>query len=519
MHDLLDAGLPANWPSHVMVAPADAANAALVRNVAPAAWVNPTPKEKYHLVVIGAGTAGLVSAAIAVGLGARVAIVEKHLFGGDCLNFGCVPSKAFIRAARAWADAGRAAKSFGGPSTNRDTDFSQAMLRLRELRAELSAVDSVERFQKLGVDVFLGAASFSDPTTVQVGEHQLRFRRAIIATGARAARPNIPGLADTPYHTNETIFSLTELPRRLVVVGGGPIGSELAQAFAQYGTLVTIANAETHVLPREDPDAATVVAQAMERDGLRIMNDARVERVAHDGIEFRVSVMVGGKNSELLCDELLVATGRTANVDALQLEKAGVAYTPKGVTVDDRFRTSNKAVYAIGDISSKLQFTHVADAQARFAVANALFFGIGGGKNSTLVVPRVTFTSPEVAHVGMSLSDAAEAGMAIETVRVNLAENDRSVLEDDASGFLKVHLKKGTDTIVGATLVAAHAGEMIGEVGVAITNGIGLGAVGKTIHAYPTQSEIFRKAADVWRRGRLTPTVKRIFAWWFSVFK
>ncbi|MEP7344095.1 MAG: mercuric reductase [Gemmatimonadaceae bacterium] len=518
MRDLVDTAMPDNWPSRVMVAPPDAANATLVRNVAPAAWVSPTPKEKYHLVVVGAGTAGLVSAAIAVGLGARVALVERHLFGGDCLNFGCVPSKAFIRAARAWADARRAAESFGGPSTNRDADFARAMLRMRELRAELSEADSVERFHKLGVDVFLGEGSFSDATSLMVGDDRLRFRRAIIATGARAARPGIPGLSETPYHTNESIFSLTELPRRLVVIGGGPIGAELAQAFAQYGTAVTIVHSATHVLPREDQDAAVVVAQAMQRDGVRIMNDARVDRIAHDGGEFRLSVMVDKKNSELLCDELLVATGRTANVDGLQLEKAGVAYTDKGISVDDRFRTSNKAVYAIGDISSPLQFTHVADAQARFAVANALFFGIGGGKNSKLVVPRATFTSPEVAHVGKSVSDAAEQGIPLETVRVNLSANDRSVIEDDASGFLKVHLKQGTDTIVGATLVAAHAGEMIGELGLAITNGVGLGAIGRTIHTYPTQSEVFRKAADVWRRGRLTPRVKRLFAWWFSVF-
>lgn len=518
MRDPHSTSIPDTWPSHVMVAPPDAANATLVQNVAPASWVPPTPKDRYHLVVVGAGTAGLVSAAIAVGLGARVAIVERHLFGGDCLNFGCVPSKAFIRGARAWADARRAAGDFGGPSVNRDADFACAMLRMRELRAQISEADSVERFNKLGVDVFLGEASFSDATTLMVGNDQLRFRRAIIATGARATRPDIQGLAETPYHTNESIFSLTELPRRLVVVGGGPIGAELAQAFAQYGSEVTIANSAKHLLPRDDEDAAAVVARSMQRDGVRILNDARVERVAHDGAEFRVAVVLDGKSSQLTSDALLVATGRTANVDGLQLEKAGVAYTKKGITVDDRYRTSNKAVYAIGDISSALQFTHVADAQARFAVANALFFGVGGGKNSKLVVPRATFTSPEVAHVGLTVSDANDQGIPVETVRVDLAGNDRSVLEGDISGFLKVHLKQGTDTIVGATLVAAHAGDMIGEMGLAITNGVGLGAVGKTIHTYPTQSEVFRKAADVWRRGRLTPRVKRFFAWWFSVF-
>lgn len=518
MRDPVDAAFPDSWPSHVMIAPPDAANATLVQNVAPASWVSPTPKDKYHLVVVGAGTAGLVSAAIAVGLGARVAIVERHLFGGDCLNFGCVPSKAFIRAARAWANARRAAEEFGGPSVNADADFGRAMLRMRELRAQLSEADSVERFHKLGIDVFLGDGSFVDATTLMVGDDRLRFRRAIIATGARAARPDIQGLAETPYHTNESIFSLTELPRRLVVVGGGPIGAELAQAFAQYGSEVTIAHSAKHLLPRDDEDAAAVVVQSMQRDGVRILNDSRVEGVAHDSSVFRVTVMMDGKSSELTGDALLVATGRTANVGGLQLENAGVAYTKKGITVDDRYRTSNKAVYAIGDISSALQFTHVADAQARLAVANALFYGIGGGKNSKLVIPYATFTSPEVAHVGMTVSDAEAQGIHVETVRVNLDANDRSVIDGDTNGFLKVHLKQGTDTIVGATLVAAHAGEMIGELGLAITNGVGLGAIGKTIHTYPTQSEVFRKAADLWRRGRLTPRVKRLFAWWFSIF-
>lgn len=519
MRDLESRHSSGGTPPRLLIEPPDAANTALLRNVAPANWVAPTPKDRYHLVVVGAGTAGLVSAAIAVGLGARVAIVERHLFGGDCLNFGCVPSKAFIRAARAWAEARRAADDFAGPSVNQDADFARAMLRMREVRAQMSDADSVERFQKLGVDVFLGEASFTDANSLVVGEVRLRFRRAIVATGARAARPDIPGLSETPYHTNETIFSLTKLPRRLVVVGGGPIGAELAQAFARYGSVVTIAHSAKHLLPREDEDAAAVVAASMQRDGVLIINEARVERVAREGAEFLVSVGVGGKRSQLACDALLVAAGRTANVDGLALEKAGVAYTGKGIIVDDRYRTSNKAVYAIGDISSAMQFTHVADAQARFAVANALFFGIGGGKNSRLVIPRVTFTSPEVAHVGLSVSDAAKQQIRVETVRVNLNANDRSVIDDDVSGFLKVHLKAGTDTVVGATLVAAHAGEMIGELSVAITNGVGLGAVGSTIHAYPTQSEVFRKAADVWRRGRLTPRVKRFFAWWFSVFK
>jgi pyruvate/2-oxoglutarate dehydrogenase complex dihydrolipoamide dehydrogenase (E3) component len=511
--------LPDDWPSNVLLRPFDAANAQLVRTVAPTGWVPPVPKGRYHLVVIGAGTAGLVSAAIAAGLGARVALIEKHLFGGDCLNFGCVPSKAVIRAARAWHDARRASLEFGGPAASGDGDFGAVMARLRRLRADISHVDGVERFRALGIDVFLGAAAFASPDSVQVGDATLRFRRAIIATGASAARPPIPGLAETSFDTNESIFSLTERPARLVVIGGGPIGAELAQSFARFGSDVTVVHTNQHVLPREDRDAAVIVADAMVRDGIRLVNEAEIERVSHDGAQFTVKLAGESASSQLVADRLLVATGRTPNVEGLALEAAGVRYSRQGVSVDDRLRTSNPRVYAIGDVSSRLQFTHMADAQARLVVANALFFGIGGGRVSRLVVPRVTYTDPEVAHVGMTVAEAAAAGHAIETVRVELDDNDRARLDGDSDGFLKVHLAAGTDRILGATLVAAHAGEMIGEMAVAITNGVGLGAVGRTIHAYPTQAEVFRRAADAWRKRAFTPRVRRLFDWWFRVFR
>lgn len=510
--------VPADWPSHIALEPFDAANAALLANVAPSRWKNPMPKPRYHLVVLGAGTAGLVSAAIAASLGARVALVERHLLGGDCLNFGCVPSKAIIRAARAWHDAATAAGEFSGPTANADGDFPRVMQRLRALRAHISDVDGVERFHKLGVDVFLGDARFLGPNAVFVEGATLHFRRAMIATGARAARPPIPGLADTPYDTNESIFSLTERPRRLLVIGGGPIGAELAQAFARLGSQVTLAHADARLLPREDPDAAAIVASSLARDGVTIVNGARIGQVQHDGSTFTVTMSGADVPSSVEADRLLVATGRTPNVEGLDLEAAGVAYGTGGVTIDDRFRTSNPRIYAIGDVASALQFTHLADAQARLAVPNALFFGLGGGRNSRLVVPRATYTSPEVAHVGMTPEEARTRGEAIETVRVELTQNDRSLLEGDTAGFLKVHLRQGSDRILGATLVGAHAGEMIGEMAVAITNRIGLGAVGKTIHPYPTQSELFRKAADVWGRKRLTPRARAFFAWWFRIF-
>ncbi len=510
--------LPPDWPSSIPLLPFDDANAQLMRTVAPKGWMAPVPKDRYHLVVIGAGTAGLVSAAIAAGLGARVALIERHMFGGDCLNFGCVPSKAVIRAARAWREARTAAERFGGPRVTSDGDFGAVMARLRRLRADISPVDGVERFRSLGVDVFLGNAAFSAPDAITVTDTVLRFRRAIIATGARAARPPIPGLADTPYDTNESIFSLTERPARLIVLGGGPVGTELAQSFARFGSAVTLVHDGAHVLPRDDIDAAAVVSAALEADGVQIINQATVERVSHDGQQFTMQLSGDGVPSTLEADRLLVATGRTPNTEGLGLEVAGVRFTPKGVSVDDRLRTSNPRVYAIGDVSSALQFTHVADAQARLAVANALFFGIGGGRTRPLVVPRVTYTDPEVAHVGMTVDEAAERGVRIDTIRVSLEDNDRARLDDEPHGFLKVHVAAGTDRMVGATLVAAHAGEMIGEMSVAITNGVGLGGVGKTIHPYPTQAEVFRRAADAWRKRAFTSRARRFFALWFRLF-
>ena len=514
---------PPDWPSSIPLLPFDDANAQLMRTVAPKGWIAPVPKDRYHLVVIGAGTAGLVSAAIAAGLGARVALIERHMFGGDCLNFGCVPSKAVIRAARAWHEAATAAERFGGPRVTSDGDFGAVMARLRRLRADISPVDGVERFRSLGVDVFLGNATFSGPDTITVNDPALRtvlrFRRAIIATGARAARPPIPGLADTPYDTNESIFSLTERPARLLVIGGGPVGTELAQSFARFGSAVTLVHAGAHVLPRDDTDAAAVVSTSLEVDGVRLVHQARIERVSHDGRQFTVQLSGDGVPSTLEADRLLVATGRTPNTEGLGLEAAGIRVTPtKGISVDDRLRTSNSRVYAIGDVSSALQFTHVADAQARLAVANALFFGIGGGRTSTLVVPRVTYTDPEIAQVGLTRDEAAERGVRIDTIQVNLEDNDRARLDDEPHGFLKVHVAAGTDRIVGATLVATHAGEMIGEMTVAITNGVGLGGVGKAIHPYPTQAEVFRRAADAWRKRAFTSRARRFFALWFRVF-
>jgi pyruvate/2-oxoglutarate dehydrogenase complex dihydrolipoamide dehydrogenase (E3) component/uncharacterized membrane protein YdjX (TVP38/TMEM64 family) len=497
-----------------LVQPDDDANRTLLSHVHPPEWTNPTPAGRYNLVVVGAGTAGLVSAAGGAGLGARVALVERHLLGGDCLNVGCVPSKGIIGAARIAALA-REGAAFGVRTGAVDVDFPAVMARMRRLRASLAPIDGAPRFRDLGVDVYLGSARFTSPSTVEVDGRTLEFARAVIATGARAAAPPIPGLADVDYLTNETLFWLTELPRRLAVIGAGPIGCEMAQAFRRLGAEVTVLNADAHVLPREDADAAAIVERRLAAEGVRVLNAVAVTRVERRGGEVVLDYTRNGAAASVTADRVLVGAGRAPNVEGLGLEAAGVAYDRHGVTVDDHLRTSNPRIYAAGDVCSRWQFTHTADAHARIVLTNALF--LGRKKASALVVPWCTYTSPEVAHVGLYERDAAAQGVATDTITVPLHDVDRARLDGEDEGFLRVLLAKGTDRILGATLVAAHAGDMISEISVAMAGKMGLGALASVIHPYPTQAEVIKKAADAWNRTRLTPLVKRIFAWWLGV--
>ena len=498
--------------------PWDEPNQALVANVHPPGWVNPEPAGRYNLVVIGAGTAGLVTAAGSAGLGARVALVERDLMGGDCLNVGCVPSKALIRAARAVTDV-RDARALGiGVPGEPTVDFPAVMTRMRRLRYELSPTDSAARFKGLGVDVFLGQGTFTARDTVTVDGRTLRFKKAVIATGARAVAPSIPGLAEAGYLTNETVFSLTALPRRLAVVGGGPIGCELAQAFARFGARVHVVQVSGHLLAREDADAARLVRAALERDGVRLALNTRVDKVER-GAGGKVLHLAtsgegrAGATEPLEVDEILVAVGRAPNVDGLGLEAAGVAYDKaSGVTVDDRLRTTNPRIYAAGDICTALKFTHHSDFQARLVIQNALF--LGRAKASALVVPRCTYTDPEVAHVGLTAEEARARGQRVRTFVQELTEVDRARLDGETEGFVKVHVAEGSDRIVGATVVARHAGEMLPELTMAITQGVGLSKIARIIHTYPTQAEGIRKLGDAYNRTRLTPTVKRLFGAW-----
>ncbi|MBI5201580.1 MAG: mercuric reductase [Elusimicrobia bacterium] len=484
-------------------------DARLLERVRPAGRKNPEPAPSDNLVVVGGGPAGLVAASGAAGLGAKVALVEKRMLGGDCLNFGCVPSKALVRAGRAAADA-KAATSFGvNVFPGASIDFPAVMERVRAVRAELSANDSAERFEKLGVDVFYGEPEFVGRQALVVDQKTLRFARAVLCTGARPNRIPIPGLWESGARTNESIFQLTATPKRLLVIGAGPIGVELAQAFARLGVEVTLLEAQHGLLPREDAEAAAIVRRALEADGVRFRCCVQIASVALEGAVRRVRFASKHGDPETAdFEEILAGAGRVPNVEGLGLDAAGVSANAQGVVVDDFLRTTNPHIFAAGDVCLSSRFTHAADAAARLAIQNALFFG--RRRWSSVVIPSTVYSDPELAHVGVQASDA------VDTFAVPLSEVDRAVLDGETSGLLKLHVEKGTDKIAGATVVARHAGDLINELSSTMTNGVGLKALAQVVRCYPTQSEALKRAADAYNRTRLTPTVKAWLGRWLD---
>jgi pyruvate/2-oxoglutarate dehydrogenase complex dihydrolipoamide dehydrogenase (E3) component len=545
--------------------PDDAHNRALLDNVHPLVWTNPMPEGVYNIVVIGGGTAGLITAAVASSMGARTALIERGFLGGDCLNVGCVPSKALIRGARGQAELswlresglleGGPSAASGGSSAPADprVAFPAVMERLRRIRATISSHDSAARYRdEFGVDVYVGEGRFTGKRTVAVtgddgSVRDLRFAKAVIATGARAAAPPIPGLDGTPYLTNENLFTLTEMPESLVVIGAGPIGCEMAQSFARLGARVELIEMAPRVLPREDPDVAGVIQAELERAGVSLHLGAAVAGVSGDAAAVTVryrggmgaSATTGASASagetgadgsgtgappssgtgapdadrEVRAERLLVAIGRAPNLDGLDLERAGVRSHPRGVEVNDHLQTANKRIFAAGDVASPYQFTHMAEAMASLVVQNALF--LPTGTVSRLTVPWSTYTSPEVAHVGISEQEAARQGIAVDVYRHEMTKVDRARLDGETGGFVKIIAQRGKTKILGATIVAAHAGEMISEIVLAMQNGLGIDRLTSVIHPYPTEAEAIKRAAAGYLRNKLTPRVKRIFAVWF----
>lgn len=465
--------------------------------VFPRDYINPTAEGCYNLVVIGAGPAGLITAIGAAGLGAKVALIERKSMGGDCLNVGCVPSKAILAASKRYAGA--------------DDGFDQAMIWLRKVRASISGHDSVERYNDQGVEVFLGNARLNADGDVEVGDQILRTKRVAICTGSRAVMPPIPGLDQVNALTNETVFALTEKPKDMIIIGAGPIGCELSQALSRLGVKVTLLERADRIMSIDEPEASEVLQKSMDELGVEIRLETEIQSVEQNA--GRITVKLASQES-LSADQLLVAAGRGANLEDMGLDEAGVAYNRHGIEVDAKLRTSNKKIYAAGDVSSRVKLTHHADAQARIVIANALF--LPTGKADNLVIPHCTYTDPEVAHVGITKADAKQQNIDYQTWTVNWSDLDRAKAEGDTAGFVEVLTAKGKDKILGATVVGRHAGDLLSPLSIMMANNLGLSAANKTILCYPTRSEYLRRLADQYNRTRLTPMVASLMKRWLA---
>jgi pyruvate/2-oxoglutarate dehydrogenase complex dihydrolipoamide dehydrogenase (E3) component len=471
--------------------PLDAFNRKRLQDVFPNHWKNPKPAKIYDLVVIGGGPGGMTAASVAAGLKAKVALVEREHLGGECFNVGCIPSKALLRSSRCAAQVRDAVEYGIKVPKGWKVDFPFVMRRVRKLQSILSPHDSAAHLTSLGIDVFLGTARFKDPTSIQVGDHTLHFKKAIIATGTEPLIPDILGLEEAGYLTNQTIFNLTTLPKRLAVLGAGPIGCELSQAFLRFGSEVTLITRGTALLPRDDPMASERLQNVFEAEGMDILFNTQVKRVEKKG---KAKILHFNSGKKLTVDELLVAVGRAPAVKELGLEKAGVIYDLKnGVAADDHLQTSNPRIYIAGDVGSRYKFTHIAIELGKMAVQNAL--KEGSEKRSALHIPWSTYTEPEIAHIGLLEKEARDRGISVETSLVELKDTDRAVLDGETVGFVKIHVQTGTHQIVGATIMANHAGDMISEVAVAMAGQTGVASLSQAIHPFPTQAESIRKDA------------------------
>lgn len=469
------------------------------KDLFPSDWKNPKPIAKYDLLVVGGGPGGMTAATVARGLNAQVALVEKDHLGGECLNFGCIPSKALLRSSRLAAEIRRAADFGFEIPKNWEVDFGAIMRRVHRLQAKISPHDSADHFKKLDIDVFLGAGRFIGPNQMDVGGQTITFKKAIIATGTQPVPLKISGLNESDYLTNQTIFQLSTLPPRIAVIGGGPIGCELSQAFLRFGSQVTFITHGLNLLPKDDLIATERLQNVLEKEGMQILAQSQVQRVEKRGKE---KILYLDQHSKgIVVDEILVAIGRLPAIEGLNLEQAGVSYDDhKGISTNEFLQTTNPDIYAAGDVASKYKFTHISQELSTMAVENAL----KGSKerNSSLIIPWCTFTDPEVAHIGLNQQEAKEKGIPTEVVMVEMADIDRAIVDEETTGFMKLVVKENTDQIIGADIMASHAGDMIAEVSVAMACEEGLMALAKAIHPFPTQAQIIRVAAKTLLKRR-----------------
>ena len=470
---------------------------AYLERVRPPQWRNPSVKECYDLVILGGGPAGHAAALAARGCGLSVALVERDRLGGNSLNIGSVPSKALIRSGRAF-EAIVNAPDFAAPAGgNPEADMRIVMQRMRSIRTRIAEACSAERLATAGVDIFFGTARFLAQKIIHVDAVALPFRKALIATGAGPRRPQIAGLTEVGHLTASSFFQLEKLPRRLAVIGGGPLGCEMAQAFAHMGSRVTILQDEPKFLPHEERDAAELVSLSLARSGVdtrlntevtsaHIENGEKVIRATSVGQEFSVAV-----------DEILLSIGRQAHVDGLELETAGIYLTPCGdIEVDDFLQTRNPDVFAAGDVCMVHKFTNMAEATGRLAVHNA--FRPERLPYGELIVPHCTYCDPEIAHVGMHIDEARRAKIPVQSFTVMMQDTDRAIIDGRDDGFVKIHVRLGSDQILGATIVASRASEMINEVSVVMHAKMGMRALAEVLHAYPAQSDAIRLAAHAY---------------------
>jgi pyruvate/2-oxoglutarate dehydrogenase complex dihydrolipoamide dehydrogenase (E3) component len=490
--------------------PGDDHNRRLRDHVRPEAWSARPAKGVYDLVAIGGGTAGLVASGGAALLGAKAALIERAHLGGDCLVTGCVPSKALIASANV-AHAARRSAPFGVRTGPVEVDFPAVMERVRRVRADTARHDGAEEMRRRGVDVLFGTARFTGPRALDLDGTEVRFRRTVICTGGRPDVPEVPGLRENCL-TSETVFTLTSRPARFVVVGGGPVGCELAQAMARLGSQVTVLQRGDRLLPRDDPDAGRLLADVFREESIDVRLQTRPTRVDRDPVGLRVETHGPEGDGVLSADAILVAAGRRPNVEGLNLGAAGVACDASGVRVNWRHRTTNARVYAAGDVCSRFMFTHAAYAQAEYACLNALLPVRLNARDR--VMSWTTFTDPEIAHAGIGWNGLCEMDGRIDSYTLPFTHNDRARTEGRTSGFIRVHCRRGTDRILAATVVAPRAGEIIAPLAVAITNGWRLRHLQRTVFPYPTWGEAVRKVADEWRFSTLTSGALRLVGWW-----